>query len=120
MRSVCGLDISAAASLTGVTARRSSARGDIFLTIIVRAPASLSSQIGRRGWNGDRKKRSNRHTVAVEFVVLIVAAVAGAQVGKVMNEFDRDDPFDHLEAELVLAAQPQRRARTLTGSPFIS
>ena len=27
-----------------------------------------------------------------------------------MNEFDRDDPFDHLEAELVLAAQPQRRA----------
>ena len=39
--------------------------------------------------------------VAVEFVVLVVAALPCAEIGEVMDEFDRDDPFYHLEAESV-------------------
>ena len=79
-------------------------RGNIFLKIIVSAPASLLWPIERRGYYGDRKKRSNRHPVAVEFVVLIVAAVAGAEIGEVVDELDCRDPLYHLETQLVLAA----------------
>lgn len=41
---------------------------------------------------------SDRHTVAVELVVLIVTALAGTKVGEVPHELDGRDPFDHFEA----------------------
>jgi hypothetical protein len=50
------------------------------------------------------KKRSNRHSVTVEFVVLIIAAEAGAEIGEVVDELDCRNPLDHLETQLVLAA----------------
>ncbi len=49
------------------------------------------------------KKGSDRHPVAEELVVLVVAALAGPEIGEVGDELDRRDPLDHLEAELVLA-----------------
>src|SRR6185437_5307552 len=55
---------------------------------------------------GHYAARSNRHPVAVEFVVLVVAALARAEIGEVMDELDCRDPFDHLEPQLILAAQP--------------
>jgi hypothetical protein len=49
-------------------------------------------------------------SVAEEFVVLVVAAVAAADLGVVGDEFDSFDPLDLFEPELDLVAQPQRRA----------
>src|SRR4249919_1084687 len=57
-----------------------------------------------------RRRPSDRHAIAVELVVLVVATWSGAQIGVVFDELDLRDPLDHLEAEFVLAAQPQRRA----------
>ena len=54
--------------------------------------------------------RSDRHPVAVEFVILVISALTGAKIREVMDELDRRDPLHHLEPELILAAQPQRRA----------
>jgi len=44
------------------------------------------------------------HPITVEFMIFVVAALAGAKVGEVMNELDCRDPFHHLESQLVLAA----------------
>ena len=49
--------------------------------------------------------RSNRHAVTIELVVLIIAALASAEVGEVVHELDGRDPLDHLEAQLVLTSQ---------------
>src|SRR6185312_16704649 len=53
---------------------------------------------------------SNRHTVSIELMILVIAALSRAEVGEVPNKLDRRDPLDHLEAQLVLTPQPQRRA----------
>src|SRR6185437_9399692 len=50
---------------------------------------------------------SDRHPVTVEFMILIVSALACAQICEVMNEFNCRDPLHHLEPELVFTAQPQ-------------
>ena len=54
--------------------------------------------------------RSDRRSIAVELVILVVAALASAEVGEVVHELDGRDPLHHLEAELVFAPQPQGRA----------
>src|SRR6185436_17603687 len=56
------------------------------------------------------KARSDRLAVAVELVILVVAPLACPEVSEVAHEFDRCNPLHHLEAQLVLAAQPQRCA----------
>ncbi len=43
-------------------------------------------------------RASNRHTISIKLVILVIAALAGAKVGKVAHELDRRDPLDHLEA----------------------
>ena len=43
-------------------------------------------------------------------MVFVIAALASAEMGEVVNELDRRYPFDHLEAELVLATQAKRGA----------
>jgi hypothetical protein len=53
---------------------------------------------------------SNRHAIPVELVIFVITTIAGAEVGEIVHELDRRDPLDHLEAQLVLATQPQRRA----------
>src|SRR5215471_15780437 len=53
---------------------------------------------------------SNRHAVAVEFVILVVAPLAGPEVSEILNEIDGFDPLDVFEAQFVLAAKPQRRS----------
>jgi hypothetical protein len=49
---------------------------------------------------------SNRHAVSIEFVILVIATLAGAEVREIVDELDRRDPLDHLEPELVFTAQP--------------
>jgi hypothetical protein len=59
--------------------------------------------------------------VAEELVVRVVAAVTAADLRAVGHEFDPGQPFDLLEAELDLVAQPQRRAAPVgQRAPFIS
>src|SRR6185312_4968561 len=53
--------------------------------------------------------RSDRHPIAVELVILVIASLTGAKVRKVMDELNRRYPLHHLEPELILATQPQRR-----------
>jgi hypothetical protein len=53
--------------------------------------------------------------VAEEFVVLVVAAVATADVVEVGDELDTLDPCDEFEAELDLVAQPQWGAVSALG-----
>ena len=57
-------------------------------------------------WN--RTTPSDLVTVAIEFVVLVVSAHTGTDMGEVGHELDLADPFDLFEAELVLTAQTQR------------
>lgn len=45
----------------------------------------------------------DRHAIAEEFMVLIVAALTGAEVLEVLDELDGLDPLHHLEPEFVLA-----------------
>src|SRR5581483_1183036 len=47
--------------------------------------------------------------LAEVFVVLVVAALPLADGLATLDEFDRPNPLHHLEAELVLDPQPQRR-----------
>ncbi|HEY7873471.1 MAG TPA: DUF2945 domain-containing protein [Rudaea sp.] len=68
--------------------------------------ACLPLQNESCGPAGHCDARSNRHPIAVEFVVLVVAAQARAEIGEIMDELDCRDPFDHLEPQLILAAQP--------------
>jgi hypothetical protein len=51
-------------------------------------------------------ERLDRHPVTVEFMIFVVSALTSAKVRKVMNELDCCDPLHHLEAELILTAQP--------------
>src|SRR5215469_1979542 len=53
---------------------------------------------------------SDGHAVAEVLMVLVVAALPGAEMGEALDELDGLDPFDHLEAQLELVAQPQRSA----------
>src|SRR5215469_1232229 len=57
-----------------------------------------------------RRYKSDRHPVTVEFVVLVVAPLAGSEVGEIRDEIDGFDPLDVFEAQFVLAAKPQRRS----------
>jgi len=41
---------------------------------------------------------SNRHTISIELMIFVVAALAGAKVGEIVDKLDRRDPLDHLEA----------------------
>ena len=50
-----------------------------------------------------RGASSDRHAVAEEFVIFVVAPFTGAKVGIVMHELNGRDPLDHLETDLVLA-----------------
>jgi hypothetical protein len=53
--------------------------------------------------------------------IFIVTALPSAKVGKVAHELDRRDPFDHFEAQFVLATEPERRSvQHADGAPFIS
>src|SRR5262249_5343183 len=53
---------------------------------------------------------SDRHAVSINLVVIIVTALARPKVGVVVHELDCGEPLHHPEAQLVLAAQAQRRA----------
>ena len=73
-------------------------------------------QCGSRGGSSDQcphpplavraAEYSDRHPVTVEFMIFVISALTSAKVCKIMNELDRGDPFHHLEAELIFAAQP--------------
>jgi len=43
------------------------------------------------------ERASDRHPITIEFVVLVIAALASTEVGEVVNELDGFDPFDHFE-----------------------
>jgi hypothetical protein len=51
---------------------------------------------------GRQDSMSNRHAVAVEFVVLIVAALPASDTGKIGYEFYSSYPLNLFEAQLVL------------------
>lgn len=51
---------------------------------------------------------SNRHTVSIEFMIFVIPALAGSQVCEIVDELYGFDPFDHLEAQLILASQSKR------------
>ena len=48
--------------------------------------------------------------MAIKLVILVVSALASTKIAVIMHALDRRNPLDHLEADLVLAAQAQRRA----------
>src|SRR5215469_1568016 len=52
---------------------------------------------------------SDRHAIAVELVVLVVATLPFAQVAEALDELDGLNPLHLLEAQLKLVAEPQRR-----------
>src|SRR5262249_58370574 len=52
---------------------------------------------------------SDRHAIAVELVVLVVATLPRAQVAEALDELDGLNPFHLLEAQLKLVAEPQWR-----------
>ena len=52
-------------------------------------------------------EHSDRPPVTVEFVILDVSALIGAEVSEVMNKLDRCDPLHHLEPKLIFETQPQ-------------
>src|SRR5262249_60192550 len=52
---------------------------------------------------------SDRHAIAVEFVVLVIATLPRTQVAEALDELDGLDPLHLFEAQLELIAQPQRR-----------
>ena len=44
-------------------------------------------------------EQSNRRTIPIEFVILVIASRAGAKIGEVVHEFDGRDPL-HIEPAL--------------------
>ena len=48
-------------------------------------------------------RKSDRDAVAEEFMILVVAAFTGTQIGIVVHELHGLDPLDYLEADFVLA-----------------
>ena len=72
--------------------------GSLRLAGLVDLPASCQ----RRLWPLDGL------SVAEEFVVLVIAAVAAADLCVVSDELDPFDPLDLFEAELDLVTEPQR------------
>ena len=46
----------------------------------------------------------------MEFMILILVSLAGAEIGDIIHELNRFDPSNHLKPKLILAAQPHRRA----------
>ncbi len=40
-------------------------------------------------------------------MIFVISTLAGAQVPEIAHKLDRLDPFDHLESQLVLAAQSE-------------
>src|SRR5262249_61080495 len=62
----------------------------------------------------------DRHAVAEVLMVLVVAALPGAEMGEALDELDGLDPFDLLEAKLKLLGRPQRRAVTRSGTLAVS
>src|ERR1700751_1047800 len=71
-------------------------------------PGAVAGDILWLGYLGAQP--SNRHSITVELVVLIVAALARPEVGKILYQFDSRDPFDHLEPKLVFATEPEGSA----------
>jgi hypothetical protein len=74
-----------------------------FILWIVRARAMcVALVIGILCTNPDglapAMQQSDRHAVAVEFVILVVAAFTRAKIGKIVHEFDGSNPLDHFEA----------------------
>ena len=63
--------------------------------------------------------RLDRLPVAEELVVGVAAAVSAADLGETGGEVDAGQPFDLLEVELDLVAQPQRApCPWVSGAPF--
>ena len=62
--------------------------------LILPHPANLD------GWNfrePQDPKFSDRHSIAVEFMIFVISALAGAEVREIMDELNRGNPFHHLE-----------------------
>ena len=57
-------------------------------------------------WRSRAAEYSDRHPVTVEFMIFVIATLTSAKVCKITNELDSCDPFHHLKAELIFAAQP--------------
>jgi hypothetical protein len=55
-------------------------------------------------------RESNRFPITVELMILVVAALTGPKMGKVVDELDRGNPFHLLETELIFTPQSQGRA----------
>ena len=51
-----------------------------------------------RASSGPGAMQSDRRAVAVEFVILVVAAFTRVEIGKIVHEFDGCNPLDHFEA----------------------
>jgi hypothetical protein len=79
-----------------------------------KARQAICQSLGAWRWpcrSRDRAgKSSDWHAIPVEFMIFIVTALPSAKVGKVAHELDRRDPFDHFEAQFVLATEPERRS----------
>src|SRR5690348_13502402 len=87
---------------TTMPGRRSRTASAIGMTAIMAMPRSALPR-----W---AQLVSDGHAVPIEFVVLVIATLAGAQLRVITHELYGLDPFDHLEAQLVLASQPQGRS----------
>ena len=77
----------------------------VICSTAMRAQQTLSPIAKRRSCPKSSSKersmeceRSNRHTVSIELVIFVIAALTGAQVSEIVDELDRRDPLDHLEA----------------------
>ncbi len=57
-------------------------------------------------WRSRAAEYSDRHPVTVEFMIFVISTLTSAKVCKITNELDSGDPFHHLKAELIFAAQP--------------
>ena len=55
-------------------------------------------------------------------MILVIATLAGSKIGEVSHELDRSDPFDHLEAQFILASfpQPLKAMRRVATTPAVA
>jgi hypothetical protein len=66
--------------------------------------SSFTTSCPTSSCNCPKRQRLDWHPITVEFMIFVIAALAGAKVREVMNELDRRDPLHHFEPQLIFAA----------------
>jgi hypothetical protein len=64
-------------------------------------------------------RESNRFPIAVELMILVVAALTGPKMGEVVDELDRGNPFHLLETELIFTPQSHKDVKTRSTVPSV-